>query len=279
MPGTYDFTGPNAEAERARMRRDYGIQTDAQGRRFQSMGGRPSYISPVAFGGTLPGSETGWHSAPQWNQYEGRVETPFKWGKALNVAVGAGLGAGALSAAGVFGGAAGASSSSAIGTGAVAPTAAASAGAAVPGATGAGGMTLGSFFSSPWLGPAINAGTNLYGMHAQGSAAKRSAEMQARADAEMLAYQRERDTQMERQWQAQQEFEARKFAASEEERLHSRGLADAREARQAPYREASVAALGRLRDMIGIGGGGGSSAWLSPSQVGRGTLGDLAGRR
>lgn len=82
---------------------DYGLKYDEQGKPYYDVPGQPgrrSYVSPVALGGKAPDDTTGiFHSAPQWNQNEGKWETPIDWGNVLNVGVGAGLGLGVADAA------------------------------------------------------------------------------------------------------------------------------------------------------------------------------------
>jgi hypothetical protein len=120
--------------------------------------------------------------------------------------------------------------------------------------------------TAPWLGPAINAGGSLYGSHVQGRSADRARQMQADADARMLAYERERDAELKRQWDAEQ-------ANLAEQRAFDRQQIAERQARAEPYRQASLAALARLPDVMA------GNQWLSPSNVGRpGTLGSLARR-
>ena len=101
MPSHYDFLGPNAEAERERMRRDYGIRTDEQGRRSIQLPGQrvPNYISPAAFGESVPPDTTGiFRSRPQWNQKTGQWETPIDWGNILSLGTAAALTGGAANA-------------------------------------------------------------------------------------------------------------------------------------------------------------------------------------
>jgi uncharacterized protein YhaN len=105
---------------------------------------------------------------------------------------------------------------------------------------------------------------NIYASHKQSSANRDALAAQERSD--MRAQQIEADNraeqkrqfdlqqaQLKAQWDAQQKFEADRFAASEEERLHTRQLSDEREARRAPYRAASAAALERLPGLINSG--------------------------
>lgn len=114
----------------------YDLQHDANGPYYWiggKEGGKKSYVSPVAMGtGTKPEDTTGiFRQRPQWNASSGKWETPIDWGNVLNVGVAGGLGAGVLSAAGLFGGAA------APGSSAAASTSGAGASAAAPGYVGA----------------------------------------------------------------------------------------------------------------------------------------------
>ena len=102
---------------------------------------------------------------------------------------------------------------------------------------------------------------------------QRMAEEQRRWEAEQ-AYMRQRDDEMRRQWDTQQGFERDRFAASEEDRGFHRRLLEEREARAVPYRQASLGALARLPGLTGSG----QTAWRSPSNMGRASLGDLARR-
>lgn len=148
---SYDFTGPNADAERARMRSDYGVKQGAQGTNYTQFPGQsdPNYISPVAFGEAPPPDTTGiLHHAPQWNNHSGNWETPFDWGNLLNIGVGAGLGAGALDAFGAFGAGAGAGSGAGPSTASnIAATTAASHAAPASLAAGGGKGLMAGIFS------------------------------------------------------------------------------------------------------------------------------------
>ncbi|HYE17077.1 MAG TPA: hypothetical protein VEA69_01415 [Tepidisphaeraceae bacterium] len=181
-----------------------GIQYDAQGRPFVMGPKGPSFISPAAFGQALPGGETSWRGH-RWNAEKGEVETPFKWGKLLTTAVGAGLGAGALSAAGVFGGAAGSAAPSAgLTTGAsyAAPTSAAAALGGAPVAGASGGGMLGSIVGGvkkglDWLGmtprDAIGSAGKALGAYSQGQAQNRDAELSGQFLLERLLMERDSD--------------------------------------------------------------------------------------
>lgn len=143
---------------------------------------------------------------------------------------------------------------------------AASAGTAAGTGTAAGGsVAAGS--SIPWMAVGSKGVDTLFGVYAN--------RQQMKGNREALAYQRQADeramqieaderaemkrqfdiqqAQLQRQWEAQQKFEADKFAASEEERLYSRRLQDEKEARRAPYRAASAAALDRIGGIINSG--------------------------
>lgn len=164
--------------------------------------------------------------------------------------------------AGFYSGGGGAASLPAAATEGMLPmsTAAGPAGAA----TSAGRLaTMGKLFNSPGFELATNAGLSLVGMHAQNKA-----NAQARADAlagqrEALALERQRleletnNANLDREEarrlnDAINELRKRELDAAEEERAFSRGLVEAREARLTPYRDASAAALNRLRSMWGL---------------------------
>lgn len=133
----------------------------------------------------------------------------------------------------------------------------------------------------PWWNIAskgVDTLAGIYGSRKQDAADRRSTDYLRTRDAEALAWDRELEArrrmehdaeQAERrqQWDAMQKFEAAKWAAMEEERLHARALADAKEARQAPYRAASLSALNNL-----------PSLWASGAQSpGLGSLGSYRG--
>lgn len=142
-----------------------GMQYDERGRPyFLLQDGSRSYVSPVAMGEQPPPDNTGiFHKAPEFNQHSGNFETPFDWGNLLSMGVAGGLGAGAASAAGLFGGGAGAgSAASAAPAASAGPTAAgagtlashsilpagAMTGATVPGAAASGGGGMGGLLKS-----------------------------------------------------------------------------------------------------------------------------------
>jgi len=111
----------------------------------------------------------------------------------------------------------------------------------------------------PAIVGALGAGATVYGARTAGASARRASGVQARADDASLQYERERDAEAKRQFDIQQQFEAQKWQAQEEQRLRDRQIADynqsqaeAAEARRAPYRAASQAALERLGDMLGL---------------------------
>lgn len=148
----------------------------------------------------------------------------------------------------------------------------AAAGGAV--ATGAGGAgtagvatAAGAGHALPWLGIGSKAADTLFGIYAnkQASTANRQAlAYQQAKDQEAMAYERQQDAEnrrqfdmqqaeMKRQWDASQKFEADKWAATQEDRMRSLRLDDEREARRAPYRAASAAALERLPGILASG--------------------------
>ncbi len=118
-----------------------GMEYDERGRPYFLMpNGQRSYVSPVAMGEKPPADNTGiFHQAPQWNQHSGNFETPFDWGNLLSMGVAGGLGAGAASAAGLFGGGASAGGGSAASAAGGSPMA----GGMLPGAS-ANGLIGGS---------------------------------------------------------------------------------------------------------------------------------------
>lgn len=185
-----------------------------------------------------------WRETGTWNGQTGEWDQPLDWGNIMSLAIGGGLTAG-LGAA-VAGGAGGSTLADAaaynaatgtvattpgslaaatgvgisgVGGGApiLAPTAAAGGGggwstAANIAKVAAGGKSGGSMGAWDWVGPAINAGTQLYGANMQANAAqaqteagaaasKYSADLQAKAQQEALAFARQ---QAETDWQNQE---------------------------------------------------------------------------
>ncbi len=157
------------------MTKSYELQHDEQGRAFYFTPEmtEPNYVSPVSMGADAPVDDSGsWHMAPRWNTQTAKWDKPFDWGKALTVATAGGLGAGALSAAGAFGGAASgapAVTPATSGSGFVASDIAATEGAMNAAASGGGLLsTIGSMATkfAPKLGQvggAISAATNAAG--------------------------------------------------------------------------------------------------------------------
>jgi hypothetical protein len=119
----------------------------------------------------------------------------------------------------------------------------------------------------PWGSVASQGANTLFGIYAnrQASNANRDAlAYQERANAEAMAFEREQMAESRRQFDQQQaaaershaadeQFRGAQFASSEEERLYRRRLEDEREARRAPYRQASLEALGRLPGILASG--------------------------
>lgn len=126
----------------------------------------------------------------------------------------------------------------------------------------------------PAIASAIAGGASIYGSRQAANASRRASQIQSRADAEAMQYQREQDAEARRRWEVEQANQKAQFDAAEEERLYTRRQRDEREARLVPLRQQSAAAMGRLGDLLTRG----QSSWRSPSQVGRGTLGQMAGR-
>lgn len=150
---------------------------------------------------------------------------------------------------------------------------------------GAGVASGGASMASriPWLQVGSKAADTLFGVYAnrqQQGANREALAYQERADVEARRIEAEeraeqkrqfdlQQAELKRQWDANQRFEADKFAASEDERLYTQRLADEREARRAPYREASAAALARIPGIL-------ASGRTSP---GMGSLGSYKGGR
>lgn len=133
-----------------------------------------------------------------------------------------------------------------------------------PGAISAGVSTASKF---PWLAAGSKATDTLFGIYAnrqQAGANRQALAYQQAKDAEAMAYERELEAErrrefnqqqdeLKRQWDATQAFQQSQWNAQEEQRLYERRLAEAKEARQAPYREASLAALQQLPGLIASG--------------------------
>lgn len=90
----------------------------------------------------------------------------------------------------------------------------------------------------PIIAAAVTTAGTAYGARSAGKSARRASGVQSRADAEAMAFEREREAEARRRWEAEQAFTKQQW--------------DAREARMQPYRAASGAALGRLGDMLGL---------------------------
>ena len=119
----------------------------------------------------------------------------------------------------------------------------------------------------PWLKLGeLGAGTfgNLYASRKQSTANREALAYQQQANEQAMAMDREMEAErkrqfdvqqveLKRQWDATQQFEASRFAASEDERLYDRRIRDERETRRAPYRAASEAALARLPGILAGG--------------------------
>lgn len=200
-----------------------------------------------------------------------------KWMKIAQGASFATMGAGAAGAAGAFGGGAAASGASAA-----APSAAGAAtgtsgslatGGAIahPAASAASSSWLAKLFGGSGFGTAVNAATSLYGQHAATKAADQARADQLAANREALELQRKqleteaRNADLDRADakalnDAINALKKQELDAAEEERqftrdqtLRQNALVDASEARKAPYRAASGAALNKLAAMWGIG--------------------------
>lgn len=105
----------------------------------------------------------------------------------------------------------------------------------------------------------VAAGATIHGSKQANRASRRASEATERSNAEAMALERERDAEARRQWEAEQEMARQQLAAQEEERAYRRQqdeyqqqLLREREARMAPYRQMSAAALGNLGNLLGI---------------------------
>ena len=96
-------------------------------------------------------------------------------------------------------------------------------------------------------------GSNRQALAAQERSDARAQQIAAENRAEMKRQFDMQQAQLKAQWDADQKFQAAKWGASEEERLYARRLLDEREARRAPYRAASEAALARLPGILESG--------------------------
>lgn len=193
---------------------------------------------------------------------------------------------GGLSAIGAAGGAGGGAAAYVPGAANIINPASTAAGVGFGAAPAAGaGAGMGA---ASWIGRGIDAGANIYGANRANAASNRAAAAAERGAEAELAFLREQEAERRRQWEADQAFQAQKFAADEEERAFNRRIAEAaeadrgvdrrlreeRETRLAPYRAASADALGRIGTILGAG----QTKWRSPSNAGRGTLGAMVGR-
>lgn len=124
--------------------------------------------------------------------------------------------------------------------------------------------------ASTMLGTAIAggaaAGATIYGSKKAGQSAKRASQVQQQADNAAMEEARQQRNEEKRQFDATEAHRQREFAASEEERAYTRRMHEEREARQAPYRQASAAALGNLGQILGIDMSQQQAAMTSPRQ-------------
>jgi hypothetical protein len=117
-------------------------------------------------------------------------------------------------------------------------------------------------------------GTAVASNKAQGGAANRALQYQTRADDQTFRMEQAREAELKRQWDIQQaNLLEQQTYGREQDTFNKQRLID-RDARAAPYREASLAALARMPALMGSG----QQIWRSPSNAGRGTLADLARR-
>lgn len=203
---------------------------EAKGAYYSEQGGKRRYQNTNMAGSTTAQSNPGGggliRSRGQWDQGSGSWKQPINWGNVLSLGAGAMITGGALSAAGAFGGA-GAGAGAAAGAGS----------AAAPAAAGGAGVA-GGFWSSPWLGPIIGAGTDLIGAGMQSSAAGKAADAQMHYNQQALAFAKEQD--------------ARDFAEYLKERDRGWQMQDAHEGRMTPYRDFGAQGVKNLSSLMTI---------------------------
>jgi len=148
---------------------------------------------------------------------------------------------------------------------AFAPGGAVSLGGAAGGASLPAAATEGIGFSSagtgagmgiPWWNIASKGVDTLFGIYSNRQASKANKEAtayQVTANEQAMQMEREQLAEQRRQWEAMQQFESQKWAASEEERLYDRRLRDEREARLAPRRAMAADALQRIPGILAGG--------------------------
>ena len=109
------------------------------------------------------------------------------------------------------------------------------------------------------IGSAVSGGATVHGARKQAQASREALRSEERSTAAAEQLERENAAEDRRRWEIEEAQRAEEFAATEEERLFRRRLdeynielAAAREARQAPYRAARRAAMGRLGDVLGL---------------------------
>jgi len=124
------------------------------------------------------------------------------------------------------------------------------------------GFSIGKLFGSKGAELAAGVGTTLLGQRSANKSQREANALTERTTNAQLAL-AERDAAREleartldrsdnqRRWEAEEAFRAKQFAASEEERLHARKLADELEARRAPRREMSRQALQQVGRLLG----------------------------
>lgn len=83
-------------------------------------------------------------------------------------------------------------------------------------------------------------------------ASRAATQAQTTSTGAALQFEREREAEAQRQFDAEEAFRESQFAAQEEQRLYERRLQEEREARAAPYRQASQDALQQLRDFFDL---------------------------
>ncbi len=102
------------------------------------------------------------------------------------------------------------------------------------------------------VGTAAAAGGVAYGAHTSGKSAQRASDVQAKADAATLAENQARDAEAKRQFDIQQANDKAQRDRDNAIADYNHALTVAQEARRAPYRAASAAALSNLGQLLGL---------------------------
>lgn len=198
-----------------------------------------------------------------------KLASQRRWERGAKIASAAIIGGAAAPA--LFGGGAAASAPSfglgAANTGAwasgvgAAPAVAGVAGSTLPAA--ASGMTMGKILSSPALGLGVNSAMSIIGQRAANNATRYQTDRNAEAVAKQIALEEQRlasetserqaqRVEDQRRWEAEEAYKAKVLAASEEERLYARAMADKRQARVDAYDPIRQRALRSVGSILGF---------------------------